>query len=164
MVILIDALDEMSVGMVVRTRSRPASAKTLQGCPSWRRVFNYFQEKRKFKIKEKENSNQKEKKKKKERNVCALVLLLLNAYRAAMRCILKCQGKTFESVAAERVVSGGVVRPDTLKAAGASLNAPGCPGDAFNQAEGYRYLTRLLRVALENFVECSILQRLSLSR
>ena len=86
----------------------------------------------------------------------SLVLLLLNAYRAMMRCILKCQGKTFESVAAERVVSGVAWSEfcDTLKAAGASLNAPGCPGDAFNQAEGYRYLTRL-RVALENFVECS---------
>ena len=32
---------------------------------------------------------------------------------------------------------------DTLKAAGASLSFPGTPQDAFNQAEGYRYLSRL---------------------
>ena len=35
---------------------------------------------------------------------------------------------------------------DMLKAAGASLQAPGAPRDAFNQAEGYRYLARLARV------------------
>ena len=33
--------------------------------------------------------------------------------------------------------------------------APGCPTDPFTQAEGYRYLTRLVRASLENFVECS---------
>ena len=43
---------------------------------------------------------------------------------------------------------------DMLKAAGASLQAPGAPRDAFNQAEGYRYLARLARAGLENFVEC----------
>ncbi len=41
---------------------------------------------------------------------------------------------------------------DMLKAAGASLQAPGAPRDAFNQAEGYRYLARLARAGLENFV------------
>ena len=35
-----------------------------------------------------------------------------------------------------------------LKAAGASLQAPGAPRDAFNQAEGYRYLARLARAAV----------------
>ena len=42
---------------------------------------------------------------------------------------------------------------DTLKAAGASLGFPGAPQDAFNQAEGYRYLTRLTRAGLMAFVE-----------
>ena len=40
------------------------------------------------------------------------------------------------------------------EAAGAVLLAPGAPRDPFNQAEGYRYLTRILRGGLENFVEC----------
>ena len=44
---------------------------------------------------------------------------------------------------------------DQLKAAGAALVGPGAPKDAFNQAEGYRYLSRLVRAGLENFVECS---------
>ena len=44
---------------------------------------------------------------------------------------------------------------DTLKAAGASMLAPGAPQDAFSQAEGYRYLARLARAGLENFVECT---------
>lgn len=44
---------------------------------------------------------------------------------------------------------------DTLKAAGASVMAPGAPRDAFTQAEGYRYLARLTRAGLENFLECA---------
>ena len=42
---------------------------------------------------------------------------------------------------------------DTLKAAGAALNFPGTPRDAFSQAEGYRYLSRLTRAGLMAFVE-----------
>jgi hypothetical protein len=42
---------------------------------------------------------------------------------------------------------------DTLKAAGAALQFPGTPGDPFNQAEGYRYLARLVRAGLEGFLE-----------
>ena len=42
---------------------------------------------------------------------------------------------------------------DTLKASGASLNFPGTPQDAFDQAEGYRYLSRLARGGLMAFVE-----------
>eukprot|EP00924_Labyrinthula_sp_SR-Ha-C_P002280 maker-scaffold_19-snap-gene-6.0-mRNA-1 protein AED:0.01 eAED:0.01 QI:28/1/1/1/1/1/2/110/468 len=43
---------------------------------------------------------------------------------------------------------------DALKSAGAALIAPGTPSDPFNQAEGYRYLTRLLRGSLSAFLEC----------
>ena len=59
--------------------------------------------------------------------------------------------------AEERVVSGQAWDEfcDTLKAAGASMVAPGAPRDAFTQAEGYRYLARLARAGLENFLECS---------
>ncbi len=58
-------------------------------------------------------------------------------------------------LAAERILSGKAWEEfcDTLKAAGASLSFPGTPRDAFNQAEGYRYLTRLARAGLEAFVE-----------
>ena len=59
--------------------------------------------------------------------------------------------------AEERVLSGRSWDEfcDMLKAAGATVAAPGAPRDAFNQAEGYRYLARLARAGLENFVECS---------
>ena len=33
--------------------------------------------------------------------------------------------------------------------------APGAPRDPFNQAEGYRYLARLARAGLENYLECA---------
>ena len=61
------------------------------------------------------------------------------------------------SPAEERVLSGESWDEfcDALKAAGASVVAPGAPTDAFNQAEGYRYLARLARAGLENFVECA---------
>jgi hypothetical protein len=42
---------------------------------------------------------------------------------------------------------------DALKAAGKIVQSPQAPGDVFDQAEGYRYLTRLLRGGLESFLE-----------
>lgn len=42
---------------------------------------------------------------------------------------------------------------DTLKRAGEQVLRPEAPQDAFNQAEGFRYLTRLLRIALDMYVE-----------
>ena len=42
---------------------------------------------------------------------------------------------------------------DTLKRAGQQILRPEAPGDAFTRAEGYRYLSRLIRVALEMHVE-----------
>lgn len=44
---------------------------------------------------------------------------------------------------------------DELKAAGDIVHAEGVPDDLANRAEGYRYLTRLLRAGLESFVESS---------
>lgn len=60
-----------------------------------------------------------------------------------------------EDVHAERVVTGKSWEDfcDQLKAAGAALMYPGTPVDAFQQAEGLRYLTRLTRAGLEAFVE-----------
>ena len=42
---------------------------------------------------------------------------------------------------------------DALKAAGKIIRSEKAPRDAFNQAEGYRYLARLLRGGLESFLE-----------
>ena len=42
---------------------------------------------------------------------------------------------------------------DALKAAGRRVLAPGVPGDDLTRAEGYRYLTRLLRLSLEKNIE-----------
>lgn len=42
---------------------------------------------------------------------------------------------------------------DGLKAAGAQMLAPGVPDDPLTRAEGYRYLTRLLRLGLEKQIE-----------
>ena len=44
---------------------------------------------------------------------------------------------------------------DTLKAAGAVVLAQSTPNDPLDRAEGYRYLTRLLRAGLETYVEAS---------
>jgi hypothetical protein len=42
---------------------------------------------------------------------------------------------------------------DALKDAGKIIRSDKAPQDAFNQAEGYRYLTRLLRGGLESSLE-----------
>jgi hypothetical protein len=42
---------------------------------------------------------------------------------------------------------------DALKAAGAVVVGPDAPDDALSRAEGFRYLTRLARAALETFLE-----------
>lgn len=42
---------------------------------------------------------------------------------------------------------------DALKRAGEVVLRPGSPMDAFDRAEGFRYLSRLARVALESYVE-----------
>ena len=42
---------------------------------------------------------------------------------------------------------------DTLKAAGQTILADGAPQDPLDQAEGFRYLSRLTRASLETFIE-----------
>ena len=55
----------------------------------------------------------------------------------------------------ERILSGQMWDDfcDRLKAAGALVRADGTPKDVFNQALGYRHLTRLLRGGLERAVD-----------
>lgn len=71
--------------------------------------------------------------------------------------LLKLKGKSELDIHEERVVSGQAWDEfcDQLKLAGATLHSQGTPQDAFNQAEGLRYLTRLTRAGLEAFVEYS---------
>lgn len=44
---------------------------------------------------------------------------------------------------------------DTLKSAGRTILAENSPDDPLDRAEGFRYLSRLTRAALETFVECA---------
>lgn len=83
------------------------------------------------------------------------VVGLLSLFGRVSRLLRKLSGKTEEEVAAERIKNGQSWDEfcDTLKAAGAALNFPGTPRDAFSQAEGYRYLSRLARAGLMAFVE-----------
>jgi hypothetical protein len=79
----------------------------------------------------------------------------LEQVRRAQKLWLRLRGLTPEGVAERRIVSGEAWEEfcDTLKAAGAALKFPGAPQDPFNQAEGYRYLSRLARAGLEGFLE-----------
>ncbi len=42
---------------------------------------------------------------------------------------------------------------DKLKSAGSIVLREGSPDDPFDRAEGFRYLSRLTRVALESYIE-----------
>ncbi len=57
----------------------------------------------------------------------------------------------------QQVVDGDVWNAfcDQLRQAGQQILRPETPADAFTRAEGWRYLTRLTRIALEMFMECS---------
>ena len=80
---------------------------------------------------------------------------LLALFRRISLLVWRLRGKTPDDVAAQRVVSGESWNEfcDSLKAAGAALSFPGAPRDPFNQAEGYRYLSRLARASLMAFIE-----------
>ncbi len=82
---------------------------------------------------------------------------LLALFRQLSLSVWRLRGKTEDDVAAQRVASGKSWNEfcDTLKAAGAALQFPGTPRDSFNQAEGYRYLSRIARAGLAAFIEHS---------
>src|SRR3954452_4123948 len=60
-----------------------------------------------------------------------------------------------EAEAVERMVDGQTWNDfcDTLKMAGGVILREGSPSDPFSRAEGFRYLSRILRAGLEAFVE-----------
>ncbi|TFG60071.1 MAG: DUF1214 domain-containing protein [Spirochaetales bacterium] len=84
-----------------------------------------------------------------------LLVLVLSIVKFFTRISRRLQGVSGEEAAYDRLVSGKVWEEfcDTLKAAGASVMGFGSPKDALSQAEGYRYLSRLIRAGLENFLE-----------
>lgn len=84
-----------------------------------------------------------------------VLIRILGWFRRVSLAWMRLRGETPASLAEQRIVTGKAWDEfcDTLKAAGASLTFPGAPTDPFNQAEGYRYLTRLLRAGLEAFIE-----------
>jgi hypothetical protein len=86
-----------------------------------------------------------------------LLFSFLKILKGLRKLRLKISGKTEADIHAERIVSGKAWEEfcDQLKLAGANLMYPGTPRDAFQQAEGVRYLTRLTRAGLEAFVEYS---------
>jgi hypothetical protein len=84
-----------------------------------------------------------------------LIFVLLQFYKGLRLMWLGITGKTESDIHARRVVTGKAWSEfcENLKAAGTALIYPGAPRDAFNQAEGVRYLSRLTRAALEAYVE-----------
>lgn len=84
-----------------------------------------------------------------------LLFTFLSVFSFFKKIGLKLSGKSEDDIHKQRVVSGKSWEDfcDQLKLAGAVLKYPGTPQDAFSQAEGLRYLTRLTRAGLEAFVE-----------
>lgn len=86
-----------------------------------------------------------------------LIFSLLGFYKTIRLMWLRIKGITEEDIQRKRIVSGKTWENfcDNLKVAGTALLYPGAPRDAFQQAEGVRYLSRLTRAALEAYVEYS---------
>ncbi len=84
-----------------------------------------------------------------------LLFAFLSVLKFFKKLGLKLSGKTEDDIHNQRVVSGKSWDEfcDQLKLAGTVLKYSGTPQDAFSQAEGLRYLTRLTRAGLEAFVE-----------
>ena len=84
-----------------------------------------------------------------------LLFVFLSILRFIKKIGLKISGKKEVDIHQERVISGKSWDEfcDQLKLAGTVLKYSGTPQNAFNQAEGIRYLTRLTRAGLEAFVE-----------
>jgi hypothetical protein len=86
-----------------------------------------------------------------------LLFFFLSILRFFNKVKLFLSGKKEEDIQVQRVVSGKSWEEfcDHLKLAGNALKYPGAPQDVFQQTEGLRYLTRLIRAGLEAYVEYS---------
>jgi len=84
-----------------------------------------------------------------------LLFIFLSVLKFFRKVGLFFRGKKEEDIQVHRIVTGKAWDDfcDQLKLAGTVLKYSGTPQDAFNQAEGLRYLTRLTRAGLEAFVE-----------
>lgn len=82
-------------------------------------------------------------------------------FRGFRRLYLRLKFSNEQKELEKKIISGQVWEEfcDSIKAAGTSLLAPGSPMTAFDQAEGIRYLTRLLRAGLVNFMESKDVNR-----
>ena len=84
-----------------------------------------------------------------------ILFFVLKIFKRIRVAWLRLTGMTESDIHAQRITSGKAWDEfcDNLKSAGAALMYPGTPRDAFQQAEGVRYLSRLTRAALEAYVE-----------
>jgi hypothetical protein len=84
-----------------------------------------------------------------------ILSFILNLQKRTAVRRMKRKGFTPDQAAAESIVSGRAWEEfcDTLKAAGGSILGFESPDDPFTRTEGFRYLSRLVRAGLENFVE-----------
>lgn len=86
-----------------------------------------------------------------------IIFFFIGIHRVFRKLMLRLRGKTENDIHDERIVSGKAWEEfcERLKLAGSALMYSGAPRDAFQQAEGIRYLSRLTRAGLEAFVEYS---------
>lgn len=84
-----------------------------------------------------------------------ILVFLLNGIKRWKLMLLKIQGKTEKDADLATVASGKAWEDfcDTLKSAGGAVFYGNPPIDERNQAEAYRYLSRLTRAGLEAFIE-----------
>lgn len=84
-----------------------------------------------------------------------ILSFILNLQKKSALRRLKRKGLTPEQAASESIITGRAWEEfcDTLKAAGGSVLGFDSPDDPFTRTEGFRYLSRLVRAGLENFVE-----------
>lgn len=84
-----------------------------------------------------------------------ILAFILNRQKKAAARRLRRKGLSPEQAAAIKITDGSSWDEfcDSLKAAGGSVLGFDSPSDPFTRAEGFRYLSRLIRAGLENFVE-----------
>ncbi len=84
-----------------------------------------------------------------------LLNFILNLQKKSAARKLRRRGLSPEQAAASDIINGTAWDNfcDSLKAAGGSVLGFDSPDDPFTRAEGFRYLSRLVRAGLENFVE-----------